>query len=388
MPAPRPPIKPMLAKGVGDSVPATGKGGEALLYEPKWDGFRCLIFKNTADPYSSGSNVVLQSRSGEDLAYAFPEIVAAAATLPDDIVLDGELVVADRGRLWFERLQTRLRPRSEAGGWKIAALRDEHPASYVAFDLLAREGVNLMDRSTAERRRELETLTLAHPLHVTPMTTSPVKAAEWFKAFEGAGLDGVVAKPAASSYEPGKRTMLKVKHVRSVDVVVAGWRAHKMPGPDGQPVVGSLLLGLYDDAGSGGPHDSATPRTLQSVGVASSFSQQRRIELAHELEPLALEAGQEHPWSRWGSSPHAGDRVPGAPSRWSAGKDLSFRLLRPELVAEVKYDHMEGQRFRHVTTLLRFRPDRTPESCTYSQLDRPIGFDLADLISGLDRRQA
>lgn len=358
-----PPIQPMLAKPLGGVVPADGE----WLFEPKWDGFRCLIFRD-------GDQVFVQSRSGEDLAYAFPEIVAAAlAGLPPHIVLDGELVIAEQGRLWFELLGQRIRPRSEAGGWKIAELADQHPASYVAFDLLALGEDDLTALPQAQRRDALQAVPISAPFHITPMTTDAAVAARWFDMFEGAGLDGVMAKPPHLPYQPGKRALSKIKHVRSADVVVAGWRAHKSSGPDGQPVVGSLLLGLFDDSG-----------VLHNVGVAASFSVKRRAELVVELADLTVAPEDPHPW-RWGDTDAAG-RVPGGPSRWSGGKDLSFHLLRPELVAEVGYDHMEGSRFRHVTKLLRFRPDRDPASCTYEQLDHPPRFELSEVVAGLGGR--
>lgn len=350
----------MLAKPLGSGIPDDGE----WLFEPKWDGFRSVLFVCDGE-------VVVQSRSGEDLAYAFPEVVAAALRLlPDCIVLDGELVIAQRGRLWFELLGQRIRPRLEAGGWKIDELSRQNPASFVAFDILALADQDLMQRPQRERREMLSQVPLMSPFHLTPMTTDRMVAAEWFQMFEGAGLDGVIAKPPGLAYTPGKRVLGKIKHSRSADVVVAGWRAHKSPGPDGQPVVGSLLLGLYDDQG-----------VLHNVGVASSFAATRRVELTDELADLGVAEGEDHPW-RWGQSDSAG-RVPGGPSRWSGGKDLSFHLLRPERVAEVGYDHMEGPRFRHVTKLLRFRPDRSPTSCTYDQLDHPVRFALDGIVPGL-----
>lgn len=392
-----PPVAPMLAKAIGSDVPAPDSVPGGLLFEPKWDGFRCLVFRD-------GESVFVQSRQGEDLAYCFPELVdAALRVLPPQVVLDGELVIAHNGRLEFELLSQRIRPRSEAGGWKIAELARDHPTSYVAFDMLSIGGENLMAVPFAERRRRLEAVPLSAPLHLTPVTADHTVATEWFGQFEGAGLDGLVAKPAAGHYEPGKRTMFKIKHARTADVVVAGWRPHKQPGPDGSPVVGSLLLGLYDDAG-----------TLHHVGVAASFSAARRVSLTEELAPLAVRADDPHPW-HWarqspvevgspdapepsgasGRSPGASAkpaaapepaatrRQPGMVSRWSAGKSLAFELLRPELVAEVAYDHMEGPRFRHVTKLVRFRPDREPKTCTYDQLDTPLRVALDDVVPGL-----
>ncbi len=351
-----PPIDPMLAKPVRGAFPE----GD-FLYEPKWDGFRCLIFRD-------GDSLLLQSRNGEDITYAFPEITAAG--LPDRVVLDGELVIAAEGRLWFDLLGQRIRPRSEAGGGKITELAAQHPASYVAFDLLALGGHDLRDAPQAERRRRLESVPLAPPFHVTPGTTDPATARVWFAEFEGAGLDGVIAKPADLPYCPGRRVLWKVKHARTVDVVVAGWRPHKSPGPSGRPVVGSLLLGLYDDSGR-----------LHNVGVASSFSARRRVELTEELAVLAVAPDDPHPW-RWADADDAG-RVPGSPSRWSGGKDLSFHLLAPTTVAEVRYDHMSGHRFRHVAALVRFRPDRDPRSCTFAQLEEPEPVALDRVVPGL-----
>lgn len=361
-----PGVPPMLAKPVGDTVPEPDSVAGGLLYEPKWDGFRILV-------YRLPDAVVLQPRRADDLAYAFPEVVAEAmAQLPPGTVVDGELVSAHDGRLWFEELGMRLRPRSEAGGWKIAELAQRYPASLVAFDLLAVDGTDLRAAPNAERRRRLEELSGSWhaPFHLSPATTDVATARQWFDRFEGAGLDGVIARPLTAAYEPGKRVLLKVKHARTADVVVAGWRPHKAPGPDGEPVVGSLLLGLYDDAGR-----------LHHVGVASSFPARRRAELVAELRPYADPDLAEHPWHSWLATAQApSQRVPGAPSRWSGGKDLSWIPLRAELVAEVGYDHMEGDRFRHVASFKRWRPDREPASCTYAQLDRPVGFDLADIL--------
>lgn len=349
----------MLAKPTGDRIPI----GD-YTYEPKWDGFRCLIFRD-------GDDVVVQSRNGEDISYAFPEVVAAAREgIPERIVLDGELVIAAHGRLWFERLGQRIRPRSEAGGWKITELARDFPASYVAFDLLALGDEDLSGASQQERRRRLAAAPLRPPFYITPATSDPELAADWFRRFEGAGLDGVIAKPNDLPYQPGKRVLLKVKHARTADVVVAGWRPHKSPGRDGRAAVGSLLLGLFDDAG-----------TLHHVGVASSFSAGRREELARELEAFALADDEPHPWRPQDSGPT--QRVPGAPSRWTGGKDLSFNLVRPALVAEVGFDHMAGPRFRHVAKLVRFRPDRDPASCTYEQVAGPPEFDLGSIVPGL-----
>lgn len=364
-----PPVPPMLAKPVGDTVPDADSIPGGLLYEPKWDGFRILVFRGP-------DGVVLQPRRADDLAYAFPEVVEAALALPSGTVLDGELVSAHDGRLWFEELQQRLRPRGEAGGWKITELAEQYPASFVAFDALAVAGRDLRDAPNEQRRAELAALAPGFPesFRLSPGTLDADTARRWFAVFEGAGLDGVVARPLAAPYQPGKRVLLKVKHRRSADVVVAGWRPHKNPGPDGSPVVGSLLLGLYDEAG-----------VLHHVGVASSFSAQRRAALVAELAPHALDDAAAHPWGQWlglGGSASARQRVPGGASRWSGGKDLSWVPLRPDLVAEVGYDHMEGDRFRHVAAFRRWRPDREPGSCGYDQLDRPVRFDLAGVWEG------
>lgn len=365
-----PPVEPMLAKPTGATVPASDSVGGGLAYEPKWDGFRCLLFRD-------GDDVVVQGRGGNDLAYAFPEIVAAArALLPERVVLDGELVVAHDGRLWFEDLTQRIRPRSEAGGWKIRELAESLPASYVCFDLLALGDEDLRGQPYARRRERLAALLadIPAPLHLTPMTQDASVAQVWFEAFEGAGLDGVIAKPLQGTYEPGKRVLLKVKHARTADVVVAGWREYKNRGSDGQAVVGSLLLGLFDDDGR-----------LHHVGVAASFTARRRAELVAELAPYALDAIDGHPWAewaQWAAAPATPGRMPGAVSRWTGGKDLSWTPLRPELVCEVGYDHLEGDRFRHVARFLRWRPDRDPTSCTYAQLDRPVRFDLARVLAG------
>lgn len=337
-----PPIPPMLAK------PSTGPFpiGD-VTYEPKWDGFRALLFRDT-------DSVVIQPRRADDLAYAFPEVVAAAlAQLPPGTVLDGELVSAHDGRLWFEELGLRLRPRSEAGNWKITQLSEQYPASFVAFDALAVRGRDLRGESNSARRQALERVPLTAPYYRSPTTADPTVAQLWFTQFEGAGLDGIIVRPNAAPYQPGKRVLLKIKHARTADVVVVGWRPYKNPGPDGQPIVGSLLLGLYDDAGS-----------LHHVGVASAFSAARRAALVEELGPAAQQ-----------------QQAPGAPSRWTGGKDLSWWALQTPRVAEVGYDHLEGHRFRHVASFKRWRPDRDPASCTYGQLERPVGFDLSQVLS-------
>ena len=365
---PAPPVAPMLARPLAAKVPQQGPKGQELAFEPKWDGFRCLLFVPPNDPLAEVAEVWVQSRSGENLAYCFPEIARAAGDLPPGTVLDGELVIANAGRLWFERLGERIRPRSEAGGWKINKLAEQYPASFVAFDLLATAGEEMLADPYRQRRQALERLPLAAPFYRSPATSDPKLATQWFTEFEGAGLDGVIAKPVDDPYSPGKRAVFKIKHARTADVVVAGWRPHKQPGPEGQPVVGSLLLGLYDDSG-----------LLHHVGVASSFSVAKRIELTALLATYTANEGDDHPWL----AAEANVRRPGGPSRWSAGKDLSFIPVRPALVAEVGYDHMEGGRFRHTTKLLRFRPDRTPASCRYDQLEQPVGYQLDQIVPGL-----
>jgi ATP-dependent DNA ligase len=343
-----PPVKPMLAKSVPE-VPV----GDGYVYEPKWDGFRCIVFRD-------GDEVELGSRNEKPLTRYFPEVVEAVkARLPEQCVVDGEIVIAAGKGLDFEALLQRIHPADS----RVRMLAEATPASFVAFDLLAIGDESLMDQPFAVRRERLEAALAkaAPPVHLTPATDDPATAKEWFELFEGAGLDGVVAKPTTGPYAPDKRTMFKIKHARTADCVVAGYRLHKSG-----PVVGSLMLGLYDDSGQ-----------LQHVGVAASFPMARRAELIEELAPY-LSDGGEHPW--------IGDDVPernpnqAAGSRWNNGKDLSFVPLRPELVAEVAYDHMEGTRFRHTAQFKHFRPDRDPRSCTYAQLDRPVLFDLGTVL--------
>jgi len=344
-----PPVKPMLAK-LSRELPT----GDDLVYEPKWDGFRCIVFRD-------GDEVELGSRNERPLTRYFPELVdALKRELPPRIVLDGEIVIPGPNGLDFDALQLRMHP-AESRVRKLAA---EIPASYVAFDLLAVGDESCLDLPFADRRRCLEQA-LAEakpPVHLTPATTDPAKAAEWFEQFEGAGLDGVIAKSTSLTYQPDKRVMAKVKHERTADCVVAGFRWHK----DGEGV-GSLLLGLYDDGG-----------TLHHVGVATSFSAARRRELVDELAPLRDGAVEGHPWQEWAEAQaHEGKRLPGAGNRWNAGKDMSWEPLRIERVAEVGYDGMQGDRFRHATKLVRWRPDREPRSCTYDQLERPVPEELA-----------
>jgi ATP-dependent DNA ligase len=358
-----PPILPMLAKSV-PSVPRR----EGLSFEPKWDGFRCLVFKD-------GEEIELASRNTKPLTRYFPEMVAAMREqLPARCVLDGELFVASGDRLEFEVLQERIHPAAS----RIKLLAETTPASYVAFDLLALGDESYLDRPFQERRAALETalagLSADGPCHLTRTTTDPAVAEQWFDQFEGAGLDGVVAKLLDAPYAPNQRTMLKIKHARTADVVLAGYRLHKT-STEAAPLLGSLLLGLYDEG------------QLQHVGVAASFTAKRRAELIEELRPLEVPL-EEHPWRHWaGQENGAGltanpDRVPGTQSRWSQGKDLSFIPLRPERVLEVGYDHMEGRRFRHTAQFKRWRPDRDPESCGYDQLEEPVSYDLGDVLGG------
>ena len=358
-----PPVQPMLAKAV-KGVPDPEKFG-GLSFEPKWDGFRAIVFKD-------GDEVELTSRNTKPLTRYFPELVdAAREQLPERCVLDGEIFVAIGKRLQFETLQERIHPAKS----RIDMLAEKTPASFVAFDLLALDDTSYVDQPFSERRAVLEKAlgALGGPCYLTRTTDDPEVAEEWFEQFEGAGLDGVVAKPLTAPYSPNGRTMLKIKHERTADVVVAGYREHKTSTPQ-RPLLGSLLLGLYADG------------TLQHVGVSASFTEKRRAELIEELQPLVCDIS-EHPWGQWmeGADQWAianPDRVPGTQSRWSQGKDLSFTPLRPDLVLEVKYDAMEGRRFRHTAHFKRWRPDRDPESCGYEQLEQPVSYDLASVLSG------
>jgi len=356
-----PPVKPMLAKPVA-GVPAPDSVAGGLVYEPKWDGFRCIVFRD-------GDDVELGSRNERPLTRYFPELVEALkAQLPERCVVDGEIVVVVDSRLSWPGLQNRIHPAES----RVRLLAEETPASFVAFDLLALGDDDLMAQPFARRRALLEQ-SLGHvggSVHLTRVSSDAAEGQRWFETFEGAGLDGLVCKPLTAPYSPDKRVMLKVKHARTADCVVAGWRAHKQRGPEGQELLGSLMLGLFDDAG-----------VLQSVGVCATFTMQRRAELVEQLAPLALEDGDEHPWSAWqDAAAHEKSRLPGAVSRWSAGKTLDWHPLRPDLVVEVGYDAMEGSRFRHTTQFKRWRPDRDPASCTYEQLERPVRYDLADVL--------
>jgi len=351
----------MLAKSV-KGIPDPAKHG-GLVFEPKWDGFRCIVFRD-------GDEVELASRNTKPLTRYFPEVVEAVrASLPERCVLDGEIFVAIGDRLEFERLQERIHPADS----RVRMLAEKTPAGFVAFDLLALGDESLMRQPFEVRRARLEEALadVVPPIHLTRTTTDAAEAEQWFQRFEGAGLDGVVAKPLGAAYQPNARTMLKIKHERTADVVVAGYREHKTSTQE-RPLLGSLLLGLYDGQGR-----------LQHIGVSASFTAQRRADLFAELQPLVCEDLSEHPWGDWSEWAIANpDRVPGTQSRWSAGKDLSFTPLRPERVVEVGYDHMEGSRFRHTAQFKRWRPDRDPESCGYEQLEEVVSYDLAEVLSG------
>jgi len=344
-----PPVEPMLAR-VAEGLPEA----KTFLYEPKWDGFRAIVFRQ-------GGEVFIQSRDLKPLDRYFPELHAELARkLPEGCVVDGEIVIAGPRGLDFDALQMRLHPAAS----RVEKLARETPSAFVAFDLLEVDGKRIMDRPQAERRAMLEALLsdVEPPVYLTPMTRDPKVAREWLSRFEGAGLDGVMVKPEETPYLPGKRAMIKVKHVRTADCVVAGFRWHKA----GEGIVGSLLLGLYDDSG-----------VLHHVGVTSSFTMAKRKELAGLLEPLRKNAMKGHPWREWGQAEaHETRRMPGGQSRWSAGKDLSWEALRIERVAEVKYDHLQGDRFRHAAIFVRWRDDKAPADCRYDQLEVTPAFEL------------
>jgi ATP-dependent DNA ligase len=343
----------MLAK-LSDHIP-TGSG---WLFEPKWDGFRAIVFRD-------GDQVYIQSRDLKPFDRYFPELHEGLhAHLPPGCVLDGEIVVMRADGLDFDALQMRIHPAAS----RVAKLASETPASFIAFDALAADGTDLMEESQAVRRERLERLLVGvePPVWLTPVTRDRTKAEAWLDSFEGAGLDGVIAKDERAAHQPGKRVMLKIKHARTADCVVGGFRWYKNH-PD---VVGSLLLGLFDDAG-----------TLQHVGITSSFKMAERRRLVTELAPLRVGAHDGHPWTDGASE---GDRIPGGPSRWSGGKDLSWVPLRPERVCEVKYDHMQSGRFRHATTFLRWRSDKPPEACRYDQLEVVKPYDLGAILAGGD----
>lgn len=346
-----PPILPMLAKRVSE-LPEAGD----WIFEPKWDGFRALVFRD-------GTEVLIQSRDEKPLNRYFPELIQPLRTqLPKRCVLDGEVVLARDGALDFDALQLRIHPAES----RVKMLAEQMPASIVFFDLLSEGARDLRDTPFAERRRKMETIlrSTESPIHLTPATSDMDIARDWFRRFEGAGLDGVVAKPALGAYESNKRVMLKIKHERECDCVVAGFRWHKKGG---RTAVGSLLLGLYD----GGQ--------LHHVGVCASFTDKKRQELVEFLEPYRKNALKNHPWKEWADL--GGDRrTPGAQSRWSQGKDMSWEPLRPELVVEVAYDHMQGSRFRHTAQFRRWRTDKKPSACTYEQLEVVPPQELSEIF--------
>jgi len=354
-----PPVEPMLAKA-SDGLP----DGDGWLYEPKWDGFRAIVFRD-------GDVTLIQSRDLKPLDRYFPELAAPLrASLPERCVIDGEVVISRDGALDFEALLLRIHPAAS----RVKMLAASSPASFVAWDLLALGDEDLRAVPQGERRARLESALAdaAPPVHLTPATRDRVLAAEWFERFEGAGLDGVVAKRLDAPYQPGKRAMLKIKHQRTADCVVAGFRWHKN-GPGTH--VGSLLLGLFDDEG-----------TLHHVGITSSFTWERRAALVEELAPLRDRALDEHPWREWAQWAGYGDadssrqRLPGATSRWNRGKDLSWEPLRTERVVEVAYDHLQGSRFRHATTFKRWRPDKPPADCRYDQLEETAAYEIGRIF--------
>lgn len=346
----------MLAKPA-DAIPQ----GEGWLFEPKWDGFRAIVFRD-------GDEVLTQSRDLKPLDRYFPELAAPLRErLPRRCVVDGEVVIAGEHGLEFEALLVRIHPAAS----RVAMLAEASPASFVAWDLLALDDTDLTARPQSERRDRLVDV-LEGPagrVHLTPATLDHATARDWFERFEGAGLDGVIAKRLDAPYQPGKRAMLKVKHQRTADCVVAGFRWHKL----GEPIVGSLLLGLYDEEGE-----------LHHVGVTSSFTMERRRQLADELAPLRVDALEGHPWASWAAwaeeAAAAGRRMPGAQSRWNQGRDLSWEPLRVERVVEVAYDHLQGDRFRHATTFRRWRPDKEPRDCRYSQLETTPPYELTTIL--------
>jgi ATP-dependent DNA ligase len=348
----KPPVEPMLAK-LADEVPE----GPGWLYEPKWDGFRTIVFRD-------GDELYVQSRDSKSLNRYFPEVMEPLRrNLPERCIVDGEIVIAGASGLDFEALLLRIHPAAS----RAALLGRETPASLVIWDLLAIDDEDLRQTPLEERRRRLEAaLAKAQPpVHLTPATRDRALALDWFKRFEGAGLDGVMAKRLDDLYHPGLRSMIKVKHQRTADCVVAGFRWHK-DGPG--TLIGSLLLGLFDDQG-----------TLHHVGIAASFTTKRRQELVTELAPLRENALADHPWRSWRQEP-GGQRMPGATSRWNRGKDLSWEPLRIERVCEVAYDHLQGERFRHATHFLRWRPDKSAQECRYDQLESHAPYELARIF--------
>jgi ATP-dependent DNA ligase len=345
-----PPVKPMLAKSVAKIPPG-------MLYEAKWDGFRAVVHRD-------GPETVIGSRTGKPLTRYFPEVVRELERqLPQRCVVDGEIVLVNGDRLDFDALTERIHPAAS----RVRLLAERTPASFVAFDLLALGDRSLMEVPQGERRSALEDALsgITPPVHLAPATRDHELAEQWFQQYEGAGLDGVVAKPLDQPYAPDQRLMFKIKHERTADCVVAGYREHKSG-----PVVGSLLLGLYDASGR-----------LQHVGVCASFPMRRREELVQELAPLVMESSAGHPWADWkDEAAQASGRMPGATSRWTGTKDLSWVPMRPERVCEVAYDHMQGDRFRHTTQFRRWRPDRDPAGCDYAQLDEPVRYDLPEIL--------
>jgi ATP-dependent DNA ligase len=349
-----PPVSPMLARSAKAIPPG-------MLYEGKWDGFRAIVFRD-------GDEVEIGSRNERPMTRYFPELVAAVRhNMPQRCVIDGEIVIVIEDRLDFDRLLDRIHPADS----RVRELAERTPARFIAFDLLAIDDVDMMGHPFADRRARLESAlaTAAPPIHLTRMTTDMAVAQEWLDQFEGAGLDGIVAKAPDEPYLPGeRRAMVKVKHDRTADCVVAGFRWHK----SGE-VIGSLLLGLYDDDG-----------ILHHVGVSASFPMKRRLELVAELASYRMSETEldQHPWAHWArAEAHESSRLPGAQSRWNAGKDLSWQPLRPDLVVEVAYDHMQGDRFRHTAQFRRWRLDRDPHSCTYQQLEEPVRFDIAEVLN-------
>jgi ATP-dependent DNA ligase len=348
------PVLPMLAKRV-DEIPASGD----WVFEPKWDGFRALVFRD-------GNEILIQSRDTKSLNRYFPEVVSTLLEqLPQRCVLDGEVVIAGARGLDFDRLQLRIHPAAS----RVKLLAERTPASVVFFDLLSEGDEDLTGLGFAERRLRLEAMLAGAkaPVHITPATREREVAQDWFKRFEGAGLDGVMAKAANGPYMPDKRTMLKVKHERDCDCVVAGFRWHKKGNGT---MIGSLLLGLYDGRGE-----------MQHVGVCASFTEAKRRELVEFLEPYRVDALKGHPWAGWAEAVVDG-RMPGGQSRWSAGKDLSWEPLRPELVVEVAYEHMQGDRFRHMAHFRRWRVDKAPKDCTYEQLEVVAPQELMEIFAG------
>jgi ATP-dependent DNA ligase len=352
-----PPVAPMLAKRI-DALPEEGE----WIFEPKWDGFRALIFRD-------GGEILIQSRDEKSLNRYFPDLIEPfLQQLPEQCVLDGEIVIACNGALDFDALQLRIHPAAS----RVKLLAQQTPASFVIFDLLAEGKSDLRGKPLSNRQARMQQVLseVVPPLHLTPWTTDRSVASDWFRRFEGAGLDGVIVKPPDAAYEPGKRVMYKVKHERDCDCLVAGFRWYKES--EGTQV-GSLLLGLYDDSGS-----------LQHVGVCASFTKEKRAKLVDFLAPYRKGALMNHPWASWADEEAAGageQRMPGGKSRWSQGKDLSWQPLRPELVVEVAYEHMQGPRFRHMAHFRRWRTDKSPRECTYAQLEVVPAHELSQIFS-------